>query len=827
MADFLNDPIGSKYGCSYRYTNGVLGTFGALLNEPVNPRKVKDPMPLDGADFMAIDPPFAPVVKIGSYIQLLTTYTYPTNTYVLGGGTEEISKEQVDFSKFKKVINFTSLGKFTITAIPKDQLLVSKNLVDTSNFANGIGYIGITATNATVYVALTKDNVNWVKYDTENEEWVSVDLTATTDELKTTMMPLNTLSTLTTTEYSKYFRALDYVGIAMVVSIEPTSVNSETGEETYDITKSYTVTPIEINFVGDDNASSDPITHYFNFIKVGYTPKGDPLLIADRVIQTNIAYSALNNDTYDYYSGSTKAPMSTPNQPMYMRLLNGSGKSDEDEYTKIILNAPQAILNGKTVDQVFNINLGSMTNIVATSEDDEGTASGNTKIVYRGGESLATRVKNIAYNASNSSYGWRPVLEIDCTSKEATQIYPGAPLPEVKSIGQLTKGKCISCDFIYNYDKNGIYSGTAYFSNMGNAQLAPLSDYKNLKSGSFYFICVGYNNKGERILIADRPIATPSSKTNLISFLQTICLPNSKYNGTENVYFTNEETSISGGGKFYLTLPTASNSPSEVEWENGFWNNVITNEYDKTKSIDQIWHTDKISTITASISSEKENYLIIKGGEDMSKHLTRQKSVLVTTSSEARVNQVRFAEVGFRPMLIVPNEYRVDQFKVNFKTGYSVNKNQDTFEVTCHVLDPNNIELPFKLVELNSGLEDATPTGVELSPYDTNITRTIPVSKFTVMEGPSYENKYYAFIGVIVKVNGVDTIVHKTTNIIDKPYRLVSGREFSSDHGGWKTVGTTAKQFKIDPIIDVKKETTRNSNGTYVEVSSVTNRIKF
>ena len=827
MADFLNDPIGSKYGCSYKYTNGVLGTFGALLNEPVNPRKVKDPMPLDGADFMAIDPPFAPVVKIGSYIQLLTTYTYPTNTYVLGGGTEEISKEQVDFSKFKKVINFTSLGKFTITAIPKDQLLVSKNLVDTSNFANGIGYIGITATNATVYVALTKDNVNWVKYDTENEEWVSVDLTATTDELKTTMMPLNTLSTLTTTEYSKYFRALDYVGIAMVVSIEPTSVNAETGEETYDTTKPYTVTPIEINFVGDDNASSDPITHYFNFIKVGYTPKGDPLLIADRVIQTNIAYSALNNDTYDYYSGSTKAPMSTPNQPMYMRLLNGSGKSDEDEYTKIILNAPQAILNGKTVDQVFNINLGSMTNIVATTEDDEGTASGNTKIVYRGGESLATRVKNIAYNASNSSYGWRPVLEIDCTSKEATQIYPGAPLPEVKSIGQLTKSKCISCDFIYNYDKNGIYSGTAYFSNMGNAQLAPLSDYKNLKSGSFYFICVGYNNKGERILIADRPIATPSSKTNLISFLQTICLPNSESNGAESVYFTNEETSISGGGKFYLTLPTASNSPSEVEWENGFWNNVITNEYDKTKSIDQIWHTDKISTITASISSEKENYLIIKGGEDMSKHLTRQKSVLVTTSSEARVNQVRFAEVGFRPMLIVPNEYRVDQFKVNFKTGYSVNKNQDTFEVTCHVLDPNNIELPFKLVELNSGLEDATPTGVELSPYDTNITRTIPVSKFTVMEGPSYENNYYVFIGVMVKVNGVDTIVHKTTNTIDKPYRLVSGREFSSEHGGWKTVGTTAKQFKIDPIIDAKKETTRNSNGTYVEVSSVTNKIKF
>ena len=827
MADFLNDPIGSKYGCSYRYTNGALGTFGALLNGPVNPRKVKDPMPLDGADFMAVDPPFASVVKIGSYIQLLTTYTYPTNKYALGSGTEEITKEQVDFSKFKKVMSFTSLGEFTITAIPKDQLLVSKNLVDTSDFPDGIGYIGITANNATVHVALTKDNENWVTYNTENEEWVPVDLTADTDTLKTTMMPLATLSALTATEYSKYFRALDYVGIAIVVSIEPTSVDSTTGVETYDTTKSYTVTPIEINFIGDDNASTDPITHYFNFIKVGYTPKGDPLLIADRVIQTGIAYSALNNSNYDYYSGRTKAPMSTPKHPMYMRLLNGSGKSDEDEYTKLILNAPQEVRNGKTVDQVFNINLGSMTNIVATTEDDEGTAPGTTTIVYRGGESLATRVKNIAYNASNSSYGWRPVLEIDCTSKEATQTYPGAPLPEVHSIGQLTKGKCISCDFIYNYDKYGRYSGSAYFSNMGNAQLAPLSDYKNLKSGSFYFICVGYNNQGERILIADRPIATPCSETNLISFLQTICLPNSGYNGTDHVYFTNEETSITGGGKFYLTLPTASNAPSEVEWENGFWNNVITNEYDRTKTIDQIWHTDKIATITDSISSEKENYLIIKGGEDMSKHLTRQKSVLVTTSSEARVNQVRFAEVGFRPMLIVPNEYRVDQFKVNFKTGYSINKKQDTFEVTCHVLDPNNIEVPFKLVELDSSWGDAAPTGVELSPYGTTTTRTIPVSKFTVMEGSTYENKYYAYIGVMVNINGVDTRVYKVANDIDKQYRLVANKTFSSVHGGWKAVGTTAEQFKIDPVINSKKETTRNSKGTYVEVSSVTNKIKF
>ena len=816
MSDFLNDPIGSQYGCSYKYTTGTLGTFGALLNGPVNARKVKDPIPLDGADFMAVDAPFEPVIKIGSYIQMLTTYTYPTNKYALGSGTEEITKEQVDFSKFKKVISFTSLGEFTITAIPKDQLIVSKNLVDTSDYPNGIGYIGITATNVNVHVALTKDNTNWVTYNTETETWDSVDLTADTDTLKTTMMPLATLTSLTEVEYSKYFRSMDYVGIAMVLSIEPTSVNTESGEETYDTTKSYTVTPIEINYVGDDNPTTDPLTQYFNFIKVGYNTYGDPILIADRVIQTNISFAALNNATYDLYNGRTKAPMSVDSHPMYMRLLNG-GPADEDEYTKLILNAGQEVLKGKSVDRVFNINLGSMTNVIATVEDDEGVAPGTTMIVYRGGESLATRKKNIAYNATNSSYGWRPVLEIDYHSKEATQTYPGPALPEVHSFGQLTKGKCISCDFIpkwretyHDFDYNSA------FTNIGNAKLSPISDYKNNKAGSFYFICVGYNYNGERILIADRNLITGfNGISNMIRAAD---------DSSSNSDTIGHNINIAGiSGEFYLDLIPASNDPNEVEWDKGMWNNVITNEYDRTKTIDQIWHTDKISSVTASISSEKENYMILRGGEDMSKHLTRQKSVAFTQQSY--LNK-KYDEIGYRPMIIVPNEYRVEGLHLNFKTGYKINKNQDTFELTCKVFDPNNIEIPFKLIEISSW--DGEPTGVELSPYDTSNTRTIPVSKFTTSKKDD-ENYYVSdnYIGIVVKNDNVDMIVKRVAKILEKDYRLTSSRSFDTIYGGWKAVGTTAQQFKLDPITNSTKSTVRNGQGSYVEVSTITNKIKF
>lgn len=812
MSDFLNDPIGSQYGCSYKYTTGTLGTFGALLNDPVIPRKVKDPVPLDGADFMTVNAPFEPVIKIGSYIQMVTKYTYPTNKYVLGGGIEEITKDQIDFSKFKKVISFSSLGSFTITAIPKDQLIVSKNLVSTKDYPEGIGYIGITATNVNVHVALTKDNKNWVKYNPETSAWEPVDLTADTDTLKSTMMPLATLTSLTEVEYSKYFKSMDYVGIGMVLSIEPTSVDAETGEETYDANKSYMVTPIEINYVGTDNPTTDPLTQYFNFIKVGYNTYGDPILIADRVIQTNISFTALNNANYDLYNGRTKAPMSIDSRPMYMRLLNG-GPEDEDEYTKLILNASQEVLKGKSVDAVFNINLGSMTNVVATVADDEGVAPGNTVIVYRGGESLATRKKNMAFNAANSSYGWRPVIEIDYHSKEATKTYPGPALPEVHALGQLTKGKCISCDFIPKWrESSHDFDIDSAFTNLGNAKLSPISDYKNNKPGSFYFICVGYTYNGERILIADRNLITG-------------------FNGIGNMIRATDDASkdsdivghninISGvTGEFYLDLVSSSNDPNEVEWDKGMWNNVITNEYDRTKTIDQIWHTDKISSVTASISSEKENYMILRGGEDMSKHIIRQKSVAFSQQS---YSDNKYDEIGYRPMIIVPNEYRVEGLHLNFKTGYKVNKDQDTFELTCKVFDPNNIEIPFKLIELNS--LDGTPTGVELSPYGTSNTRTIHASKFTINN-----DKYVAdnYIGIVIKKGNTDTLLMKVAKILEKDYRLNSSRSFDTIYGGWKTVGTTAEQIKLDPISDSIKPVIRNEKGTYVEVSSITNKIRF
>ena len=142
MADYLNDALGTKYGCTYRYIKGQLGEFGPLLNKEVNPRKTKDPMDMSGSDYYAVDPAFEPMVKIGNYLQLLTSYKYPTTAYALADGTEEITNDEIDFSKFKKVISFSSHESFKIVAIPKDQLCIRKNLIETSDYIDGIAYIG-------------------------------------------------------------------------------------------------------------------------------------------------------------------------------------------------------------------------------------------------------------------------------------------------------------------------------------------------------------------------------------------------------------------------------------------------------------------------------------------------------------------------------------------------------------------------------------------------------------------------------------------------------------------------------------------------------------
>ena len=756
MADFLNDPIGKRYGCSYKYTKGALGTFGKILNGPVYPRKIVDPVDLNGADFVMINAPFEPIIKLGSYIQMCTQYTYPTDKHILLNGTEEITKDEIDFSRFKKVINFTSLGEFTITAIPVDQRLIGKNLIDTSHFPDGISHINITATNANVKVALTKDDENWVNYDTETGEWVSVDVGhQDTDTLKSTMMPLATLNSLNDEEYAKYFDGLKYIGIALLVSIEPTKVNSETGEETYDTTKSYTVTPISINFIGD-------------------------------------------------YNGTTKAPISTEKYPMYMRLFNG-GNSDNDEWDELILNASQDILKGETINDVFNVNLGSMTNIVATNKDIDGAAAGATVILYRGGESNPSRRKNIAYNAVNPSYGWRPIVEVDCTSDEATQTYPGPALPEVHTLNELTKGKCISCDLILT-SSYGIpldYS----FSNLGKATLSPISNYKNSRSGSFYFICVGYNNRGDKILIADRNIFVNAKYSHVLTFLNPA---DTSRSFVDVIHIDNPYN------EYYLTLPSALHSQDDSNLSEGFWNNVITNEYDRTKTVDQIWHTDKISSLTSSISSTNLDYIILKGKEDMSKHLTRQKAIKVSGGD--------YSEVGFRPMLIVPNQdFLVKNISVNMKTGYGPNKNQNKFIINCEIVDGMNTPVSYKVVEIDSSDNIVK----DLTSYNTSTERTIEVSDIT----EPTENNYNFYIGIVMKKKNADTVLFKIPQTIDKDYRLTSTKTFTEYHDGWITKASASTKNKNNAIIlestSIKKETVRNSKGTYVSISKEANRIHF
>ena len=782
MADYLNDALGTKYGCTYRYIKGQLGEFGPLLNKEVNPRKAKDPMDMSGSDYYAVDPAFEPMVKIGNYLQLLTSYKYPTTAYALADGTEEITNDEIDFSKFKKVISFSSHESFKIVAIPKDQLFISKNLIDTSDYPDGIAYIGITAVNATAYVAITKDKKNWVSYDTNSGTWKDIDINDTAN-LKSTMMSLATLESLTATEYNKYFNSLDYIGIAILMCIEPTT-DPKTGEEVYNTSLNYTVTPIEINYVGDDDSSTTTMTQYFNFIKSGYTNEGNPILVADRVIQNEVAFSTLKNDKYDYYNGNTLAPMSTKKYPMHMRLFRGGPDTEDDEWKKMILEANAQVLGGKSLDMVFNVNLGSMTNYIDK----------NNTILYRGGESDPNRRTTIAYNGTEKSYGWRPILEVDCTSFEATKKNPSPTLPVVTSLSALVPGKCISCDYIKttnNYTQ---------FKNLGKASLGLLSDYTNQKSGSFYFICVGYLATGEKILIADRSVETGMNFSSLVAGIDS-----SAGIGKPGKHITID------GNEFFLTLVDGSDITDETDYSVGRWNNVITNEFDSTKSIDEIWHTDKTSAYTGCLSSKDNTRVLLRGMEDMEKNLSRQKSVAYNAAAGLT------NEFAYRPMLIMPSQMSVENLKVNIYSGYEKNRNQNVFKVQCSVIDSDNNAIEFALKDNSNG--------EILSDFSTDSVRDVSVVS---LDKAGAETT----IDIIIKNN--DSAAENPEKTVgsfkvfrEKLYRLSVSRIYGEIYDGWKSDGVDTHTTVLAPTASNTKKVTISDNNSYINISPATNKISF
>ena len=678
--DFINDPIGTKYGCTYTYTgNSAIGRFADYLSEPNNGRKVKDPLYVTGDYFNTDDCDSPGIITLSDKIIYNTTYIYPTTSYALGEGIEKITKFQVDFSKYKDVLDFAPTT-LKITAIPKDHLFIINNPIYMPEYAEGINSLTINTTNISCKVAISKDKETWYTWDSENNEFIEVDLTQDLDTLKNILAANTVINTLTNTDYATIFNPEDSFAFAILLSIEPTSTEVvDTGEvdgegnaittikRNYNTSISYSVDSMILDYIGED-PNTETIQH-FNFVKAGYKPNGNIVLYADRVVHKNITFNIVQNFIQSKYNDK----FFNNSLNMKMRLPHSAISGTEDEYDKIINNSFD---NSKNTI-FWHTSIGSFTDSMSSVSDDDGTDPANTSIISRGSNADYSKYTNLDANKAYDTHGFRPVIEIDFTppySRQFTNI-PKPALPEVFKISDLEKGKCISVDYLK--DKNGHYG----FANIGKAKTKLLPEYPEKDiPGSFYLICVGYDTAGNKICVADRVISTG------LSFIDiSDKAPNVGYND----YVVTRNTKH---GPIIRLLKTSSDI-NNID-NNNEYDKIITNEYDNTKTIDQIWHTKGIGTFTETLTNNStagNQYVIIKGLKNNS---GKQKYLNIKDKTNM---------AGYRPVFIFTNGVTIEDFYYSQTYGYEQDPNISYWTVHCELRDSRGNLVPYCLAKSTSG----------------------------------------------------------------------------------------------------------------------------
>lgn len=764
MIDIKNLVKGTKFGSKYLFNAGTIGSFTGFSSVPSDGRKIKDPLPVDGSYFETRNCPDPKMVKITSKITMATYRTFATTDTVLSTGIETKS-EQIDLSLYKSVIDFSSAGVVALTAIPKDQLFVTKESIVINDYVQGLNSITLALTNVFCKFAVSLDGgATFKTYNSSTNSWVTVDLTQSTDALKTAMSDYTVLNGLKAADYAAMTlgKTLD---IALLVGIEGT-----------DTTKSYSVDSIAIDYVGTDDVNT---TQYFNWVFTGYDKSGNPKFYADRVLQKDISFSTLYSAKV--VDGYTKASIANSEigYDMYMRLpVTGIGSAYPSEYDAILTDTPR---NGKTIEEFWNTNIGSLTANIANIADTAGNVAGTTNVISRGGAAY-TDYTNVAYNATSKDYGFRPVLIVDISTPVASK--PKYSLPLVTKVSDLALGKAILCEYTAAANTLGT------FANLGRATKGLLSDFGNsAPDGTFAFIFSGYTKEGKMKLVADRVIQTSISISDL-------------YSGKTPLMSSGYPITIDGAS-YTLKLPTALADKMPVA-KGGEYDSLITTRPNTNMTIEALWHTSKVLTLTSTIASGTSNACIAKGlGEE----------TLASTNQRAINYQTRATNVGFRPILIVEPTIRVDGLLVTPYTGYERQDYAKNFVVDATVIRADGTAGRYSLVKKKDG--------TVISPYSFDTERTLDVTLF--------DSGVATTISIVEESSGKS--VYDFDVFRDALYRSSTTRLFGRIYSGWGnkniTINTDAVGGAGNPAKNYMTPVTANNGAVYVDVNNLTSKVTF
>lgn len=769
--NFLTDPVGTRYGCKYVYTGNTIGTFTGLSSAPTDGRRVKDPLNIFGSYFVAVDPPDLGILNITDIIQLKTKRVFKSNESILLNGSEFVTKEEIDINDYKYVASFSPSSTPVLVGIPKDQLFITKEAFGTSDFATGINKITITVNNMNVKVALSANNKDWVTYNTTTNSWEEVILnTKYMEQLKTKMMDYTVLNGLTQDKYDMYFGAPKHLGMALLCYIDGT-----------DTTKTYSISSIVLDYVGDQDDKT-PTVQYMNFIKAGYKPNGDIILLADRTVQQGISYKQLFDANLTNFTKLCE--LSTPEFQMYYGLPRSSTHNDgsEDEWSALL---DPSYTGGKELYDFYNTAIASFTQTIAVEKDDEGRVGGSSKVICRGAGS-AMGFNNVESTGTEKWYGWRPMLVIDRNTPVAKYAPP--VLPVVNEIADIAKGKCISCDYVVT---NPAAIGT--LENLGNAQLGLLSDYTNKTSGSFYFVCVGYTrNKKYPILVADRNIHTG------LGFNAISQIGDGSNTCEDGISTAFDLTS-------YNVRLAGALGHVDVDYEDAVdeWDAFIVDGLNSCSQA-SVFHDDKIVSWTRT-RYEDTTDIVVRGMTKHQRHLPSQ----VTVGME---------EVGYRPILILEPKISITKLLITPYVGYKVHEPASKFKCEISIVNSDNEPVEYYL-RLKSNNDIISPTSKDT-------TRIISVDKFPVN---TVSTIVIMYVAAIDQETGVVTTkaLHEFDVYRDKDYRLTSVRSFGKYYGGFEGEGATPFANEAKPTTSRQSKIQTNEHGRYIDVSNFASKITF
>ena len=769
--NFLTDPVGTRYGCKYVYTGNTIGTFTGLSSAPTDGRRVKDPLNIFGSYFVAVDPPDLGILNITDIIQLKTKRVFKSNESILLNGSEFVTKEEIDINNYKYVASFSPSSTPVLVGIPKDQLFVTKEAFGTSDFATGINRITITVNNMNVKVALSANNKDWVTYNTTTNSWEEVILnTKYMEQLKTKMMDYTVLNGLTQDKYDMYFGAPKHLGMALLCYIDGT-----------DTTKTYSISSIVLDYVGDQDDKT-PTVQYMNFIKAGYKPNGDIILLADRPVQQGISYKQLFDANLTNFTKLCE--LSTPEFQMYYGLPRSSTHNDgsEDEWHALL---DPSYTGGKELYDFYNTAIASFTQTIAVEKDDEGRVGGSSKVICRGAGS-AMGFNNVESTGTEKWYGWRPMLVIDRNTPVAKYAPP--VLPVVNEIADITKGKCISCDYVVT---NPAAVGT--LENLGNAQLGLLSDYTNKTSGSFYFVCVGYTrNKKYPILVADRNIHTG------LGFNAISKIGDGSNTCEDGISTAFDLTS-------YNVRLAGALGHVDVDYEDAVdeWDAFIVDGLNSCSQT-SVFHDDKIVSWTRT-RYEDTTDIVVRGMTKHQRHLPSQVSV-------------GMEEVGYRPILILEPKISITKLLITPYVGYKVHEPASQFKCEISIVDSDNEPVEYYL-RLKSNNDIISPTSKDT-------TRIISVDKFPVNTVSTIVIMYDTLIDKETN-SWMSKEIHEFDVYRDKDYRLTTVRSFGKYYGGFEGEGATPFANEAKPTTSRQSKIQTNEHGRYIDVSNFASKITF